>query len=188
MAEDQDVAFAFSPAQAVQGLLDFSKSEHSKIYKSAIREVSKDPFDCEAEGLYHFLKDVQDRADEMGWSDNILNITLEVTDDIEPVQENLIDNYGTISLEQVVESELQYINKQGRNAQNTYMLYKCLMSSLTNNAKKRISLWSEQYRIGDNDLCSGVALLKIIIRESHLDTNATTNQIAQSFLILTATF
>jgi hypothetical protein len=93
------------------------------------------------------------------------------------VQENLIDNYGTISLEQVVESELQYINEQGRDAQNTYMLYKCLMSSLTNNAKKRISLWSEQYRIGDNDLCSGVALLKIIIRESHLDTNATTNQI-----------
>ena len=177
MAEDQDVAFAFSPAQAVQGLLDFSKSEHSKIYKSAIREVSKDPFDCEAEGLYQFLKDVQDRADEMGWSDNILNITLEVTDDIEPVQENLIDNYGTISWEQVVESELQYINEQGRDAQNTYMLYKCLMSSLTNNAKKRISLWSEQYRIGDNDLCSGVALLKIIVRESHLDTNATTNQI-----------
>jgi hypothetical protein len=113
MAEDQDVAFAFSPAQAVQGLLDFLKSEHSKIYKSAIREVSKDPFDCEAEGLYQFLKDVQDRADKMGWSDNILNITLEVTDDIEPVQENLIDNYGTISLEQVVESELQYINEQG---------------------------------------------------------------------------
>ena len=177
MAEDQDVTFAFSPAQAVQGLLDFSKSEHSKIYKSAIREVCKDPFDCEAEDLYQFLKDVQDRADEMGWSDNILKITLEVTDDIEPVQENLIDNYGTISLEQVVESELQYINEQGRDSQNTYMLYKCLMASLSNNAKKRISLWSEQYRIGDNDLCSGVAFLKIIIRESHLDTNATTNQI-----------
>ena len=26
-------------------------------------------------------------------------------------------------------------------------------------------------------MCSGVALLKVIIRESHLDTNATTNQI-----------
>jgi hypothetical protein len=143
-----------------------------------MREVCKDPFDCKAECLYQFLKDVQDRADEMGWPDNILNITLEVTDDIEPVQDkNLIDNYGTISLEQVVESELQYINQQGRDAQNTYMLYKCLMASLSNNAKKRISLWSEQYRIGDNDLCSGVALLKIIIRESHLDTNATTNQI-----------
>ena len=178
MAEEEpNVAFAFSPAQAVQGLLDYTKSEHSKIYKSAIREVCKEPFECEADGLYQFLKDIQDRADEMGWSDGILNITLEVTDDNEPVQEKLIDNYGTISLEQVVESELQYINEQGREAQDTFMLYKCLMASLSNSAKKRISLWSDQYRIGDNNLCSGVALLKIIVRESHLDTNATTNQI-----------
>ncbi len=175
--DEAEVVFAFSPALAVQGLLDFTKSEHSKIYKSAIREVSKEPFDCEAEGLFQFLKDVQDRTDKMGWSDGILNITLEVTDDNEPVQEKLIENYGTISLEKVVESELQYINEQGREAQDTYMLYKCLMASLTNAAKKRISLWSDQYRIGDNDLCSGVALLKIIIRESHLDTNATTYQI-----------
>jgi hypothetical protein len=57
------------------------------------------------------------------------------------------------------------------------MLYKCLMVSLSISAKKRISLWSEQYRIGNNNLCSGVTHLKIIIRESHLDTNATTNQI-----------
>ena len=178
MAEEEpNVVFAFSPAQAVQGLLDYTKSEHSKIYKSAIREVCKEPFECEADGLYQFLKDIQDRADEMGWSDGILNITLEVTDDNEPVQEKLIDNYGTISLEQVVESELQYINEQGREAQDTFMLYKCLMASLSNSAKKRISLLSEQYRIGDNNLCSGVALLKIIVRESHLDTNATTNQI-----------
>jgi hypothetical protein len=177
MAEELAVAFAFSPALAIQGLLDYTRSEHSKIYKSAIREVCKEPFDCEAEALYEFLKDVQDRADEMGWSDSILNITLEVDDDNDPVQEDLIENYGTITLEQVVESELQYINEQGREAQDTYMLYKCLMASLSSNAKKTVSLWSDQYRIGDDDACSGVALLKVIIRESHLDTNATTNQI-----------
>jgi hypothetical protein len=101
MAEEEpNVAFAFSPAQAVQGLLDYTKSEHFKIYKSAIREVCKEPFECEADGLYQVLKDIQDRADKMGWSDGILNITLEVTDNNEPVQEKLIDNYGTISLEQ----------------------------------------------------------------------------------------
>ena len=83
--DEAEVVFAFSPALAVQGLLDFTKGEHSKIYKSAIREVSKEPFDCKAEGLFQFLKDVQDRADEMKWSDGILNITLEVTDDNEPV-------------------------------------------------------------------------------------------------------
>jgi hypothetical protein len=111
MAEEEpNVAFAFSPAQAVQGLLDYTKSKHSKIYKSAMREVCREPFECEADGLYQFLKDIQDRADKMGWSDGSLNITLEVTDDNKPVQEKLIDNYGTISLEQVVKSELQYIN------------------------------------------------------------------------------
>jgi predicted Mrr-cat superfamily restriction endonuclease len=51
------------------------------------------------------------------------------------------------------------------------------MASLTDEAKKKVSIWSNQYRIGDDNQVSGVTLLKIIIRESHLDTNATTNQI-----------
>jgi hypothetical protein len=85
MADEADVTFAFSPALAIQGLLDYTRADHAKIYKSAIREVSKEPFDCEADGLYQFLKDVQDRADEMGWSDSILRITLEVLDNGEAV-------------------------------------------------------------------------------------------------------
>ena len=55
--KELNVAFAFSPAQAVQGLLDYTKCKHSKIYKSAIREVCKEPFECKADGLYQFLKD-----------------------------------------------------------------------------------------------------------------------------------
>jgi predicted Mrr-cat superfamily restriction endonuclease len=57
------------------------------------------------------------------------------------------------------------------------MLYKFLMASLTSKAKKKVLIWSNQYKIGENKTSSGVALLKIIIRESHLNTNATTNQI-----------
>ena len=141
MAEKPDVAFAFSPALAVQGLLNYTKSKHSKIYKSAIRQFGKEPFECKAEGIFQFLKDIQDRANEVGWSDGILNIKLEETDKNDPVQEKLIQNYGMILLEQVVESELQYINEQGQEAQDTYMLYKCLMASLSNAAKKRVSYW-----------------------------------------------
>ena len=54
------------------------------------------------------------------------------------------------------------------------MLYKCLMASQMADARKKVtSIWSSQYCIGDDDdtTCGGVALLKIIIRESHLDTN-----------------
>ncbi len=39
--------------------------------------MSDDLFNCEADNLFQFLKDVQDRADEMGWTRGILNITLD---------------------------------------------------------------------------------------------------------------
>jgi hypothetical protein len=92
----------------------------------------------------------------------------------------LIDHYGSITLERIIETEEENVVNQGREAQDTYtMLYKCLMASLTADARKKVTIWSSQYRIGEGDdtTCGGVALLKIIIRESHLDTIATTNQI-----------
>jgi hypothetical protein len=53
------------------------------------------------------------------------------------------------------------------------------MASLSSEAKKKVMIWADQYQINieDSKYSSGVALLKVIIRESHLDTNATTNQI-----------
>ena len=168
--------FALAPAQAIDGALDYSKTDHAKIYKAGIQQVSETPFDCEADGLFQFLKEVQDRADEMGWTTGILSITMGIEDD-EEKEEDFINNYGTLTLEQVIASELQYIDGESRYAQDTYMLYKCLMASLTSEAKKKVLIWSNQYKIGENKTSSGVALLKIIIRESHLDTNATTNQI-----------
>lgn len=171
--------YALAPAQAVDGILDYSKESHSKIYKAGIRAVSDTPFNCEADGLFQFLKEVKDRADEMGWTGSILKITktIEDEDEEEEVKEDFLSNYGTLTLDEVVESEKTYIDEQNRKAQDTYMLYKCLMASLTSEAKKKILIWSDQYAIGENKVSSGVALLKVIIRESHLDTNATTNQI-----------
>ena len=180
MPPAEDIRFAFAPALAIEGLLDYSKSDHVKIYRGAIKPVSETPFDCEAEGLHQFLRDVYDRADEMGWTKGILKIGAEDDEDEEGNRrENLIDHYGSITLERIIETEEENVVDQGRKAQDTYMLYKCLMASLTADARKKVTIWSDQYRIGDRDdsTCGGVALLKIIIRESHLDTNATTNQI-----------
>lgn len=49
------------------------------------------------------------------------------------------------------------------------------MNSLSNEGRSKISLWKSQYTI--NNRVSGNALLKIIIRESHIDTQATTGTI-----------
>ena len=129
--------FAITPDHAIRGLLDYSKAEHHKVYKSGIRPVSEDPFNCDADGLFQFLREVEDRADEMGWSAGILNVAVNAEGE-EERRENFIQNYGTITLEQVVTSELQHINGGERKTQDTYMLYRCLMASLTSEAKKKI--------------------------------------------------
>ena len=49
------------------------------------------------------------------------------------------------------------------------------MNSLTQAGKYKVRLWSDQFILNGQE--SGILLLKIIIRESHLDTNATTNSI-----------
>jgi hypothetical protein len=49
------------------------------------------------------------------------------------------------------------------------------MSSLSKEVKKKILDWEEQYMV--NGFSSGNLLLKIIVRESHLDTNATSSSI-----------
>ena len=49
------------------------------------------------------------------------------------------------------------------------------MNLLTQAGKDKVRLWSDQFILKRCE--SGILLLKIIIRESHLDTNATTNSI-----------
>jgi hypothetical protein len=57
------------------------------------------------------------------------------------------------------------LNMQLRLAQNSYMLCKSHLTSLTSDTKKK----ANQYCVGDDKMSSGVAMLKVIIRESHLD-------------------
>ena len=172
-----DVVFALTPATHVTGLLNFARNDHHKIYKSGIKSIET-AYDCESEGLFQFLREIRDRATQMGWMDGILNVNISEEDDEEELS-NIIANYGTLTLQQVRRWERTYIATPCRAAQDTYMLYQCLMASLTPAAKKKIMIWSDQYSIEANgtQYDSGVALLKVIIRESHLDTNATTNSI-----------
>ena len=142
-------AFARAPALAIQGLLDYTRSEHVKIYKSGIKAVSEHALTVRPRASISSSRTYAIARTRWGWTDGILGITINGGEEGER-EEDFMDNYGTLTLEQVVESELQYIDDEGRLAQDTYMLYKCLMASLTDEAKKKVSIWSNQYRIGDD--------------------------------------
>ena len=77
-----------------------------------------------------------------------------------------------------------YINKEHRAAQDTRMFYKALMHSLSKVGKDKICIWQNYYVVDGSP--SGVALFKIIVCESHLNTNTTTSEICTNLFSLNA--
>jgi hypothetical protein len=64
-----------------------------------------------------------------------------------PVLHYLIDNYGVVSLAQIRASEETYLAGKKDAAQDTYMLWKCLMNSTFKEGKLKILIWKNQYTI-----------------------------------------
>jgi hypothetical protein len=171
--EEEENLFALTPAIAIQGIVNYKKTSGRKLYSGAIAKLDEELYDCKPDGLYQFLQSLNSRAQDIGWSneDGILMIPDDPTS-IDPELHYLIDNYGVVTLEQIRSFEETYLAQENRGAQDTYMLYKCLMNSISKEGKLKILIWKSQYTIGGR--VSGNLLLKVIIRESHLDTNATT--------------
>ena len=93
------------------------------------------------------------------------------------VVKNLLDDYGTISYEAILAKEQTYIDTDCRETQDTHMLYECIMNSLTDEGRAKLNIDDDLYTVGTSQRMSGACLLKILIRESHLDSNATSSMI-----------
>ena len=171
------VAFALSPALAIPGIIDFQSKSGKDVFRFATEKLDEELYDCQPDGMIQFLQSLTVRATEYGWDNEVSGI-LQIPEDPADVlseTDNLIESYGMITIESVRTFEASYIALQVRPAQDTYMLYKCLMKYISKEGKSKITIWKDQYHV--NGLPSGNLLLKIIIRESHLDTNATISTI-----------
>jgi hypothetical protein len=171
------VVFALSPAMAIPGIIDFQTRTGKDVFRFATEKLDEELYDCKPDGMIQFLQSLTVRATEYGWDNEVSGI-LQIPEDPADVlseTDNLIESYGMITIESVRTFETSYIALPVRPAQDTYMLYKCLMKSISKEGKSKITIWKDQYHV--NGLPSGNLLLKIIIRESHLDTNATISTI-----------
>lgn len=177
---EEEMPFALTPADAKQGIIDFSKRSGERYYDRATRQLAIDDelFDVETEDLHGFVNAVGERAEEFGWLQigaGILQIPDDPLHPVEGTPTNLITNYGEISMTDLRAWENTYITTNTRAAQDTSMLYHCLMNSLTQAGKDKIMLWKSEFMIGR--VRSGVLLFKLIVRESHIDSNATASTI-----------
>ena len=171
------VKFARNPGMANRSkLLDFNKSSTMKYYEKATKVLLPELFDCESDRLYAFLKALKRRAKEFGWTeqDAILSVPYDIDYPYED-QINMVTDYGVISIHQIRDHEEMYIDSETRKAQDNDILFNCLMESISESARNKIVIWEEDYTVRGE--YSGPLLLKVIIRESHLDTNATTSAV-----------
>ena len=161
--------FARTPAQADMGIINYKSSEGMKIYSAAVAALST-KYSGNTGDMHIFLKNVSKRAQVFGWK-NILTIPTDGTN-----TKNLCDQYGLITLEQIQAHAQIYEVAQGRDAQNASQMYDFLESSLTDEAKAMVLSDFADYTIitpGGMQICNGPLFLKVIIRNTTVDTRST---------------
>jgi hypothetical protein len=168
--------FSKSPGEAKEGeLFNMRDVDDVKLYREVIKPITKkgEAFDLSSGRLLTFLSMFAGRAKEWGWSSPVLGILNIPEDaaDVNSTTDSLLESYGRISLDRIRAFERTYIHTEEREAQDTAMMSKCLLASLTEDALARVMLVEDEYHVGGE--ASGNLLLRVIIRESSLDSNAT---------------
>ena len=168
--------FALAPALVTTGVIDYSVAHGAKLFHEAVRPLSEMGYGVQAEGLMAFLAKVKTRSQSCGCN-NIIKVPEDAATDPLVNLHDLLDAYGEITLDQIISHAKTYIKSKNRSAQNSMQLYHCLTNSLSEEGMSKVNIWESQYTV--DNIQSGPALLKVIIRESLLDTNATVRNIRQ---------
>lgn len=166
------VVFALSPALANRDVLDYSSAAGAKVYRGAIAPIAIE-FDCKSENLQLFLDQVRDRVTTHDWND----ILLIPKDGNLANPKDLIESYGEVSYEDVKASAMQYVNTETREAQDSVMLYQCIMASLTKEAQRQVRIRGKGHPFQIAGHGVGALLLKVVIMVSHVDTRATISSV-----------
>ena len=68
--------FHLNPAASFRGILDYSTTASKKLYKSATSSLfdTQDKYNCEPDEMLNFLRELDTRAIEYGWNDEISGI------------------------------------------------------------------------------------------------------------------
>lgn len=163
--------FSLTPGMATLDVIDYNTAAGTKVWNNATSKLSDELFDCDSEGLRDFLELIRARSEVMGWNLSVLSIPVDVNDNLGDTQD-FLDHYGEIDLDHCRAHALTYYNQQNRAAQDSMMLYKCIMDSMSRSGRNKITGFRDQYTINGTPI--GILVLKVVVRESYIDTNATT--------------
>ena len=119
------------------------------------------------------MSKIRIRALNYGWSD-IIDIPIEGNRNVRYL--NLIDQYGEVTMDDIIAHAERYVGTETRTAQNSVMMANCLLATLTKTAYNQVTAYEGEYSTDDGEPV-GAMLLKVILRQCHIDTRATSRYI-----------
>jgi hypothetical protein len=174
--------FAFGPASANPGIIDYSTTAGIKLFKT-ITTALEIKFDGSPGKLLSFMDDLRQKATSFGWHDTILLIPNQ--DPTNPNDFNLIQHHRVLTLENVRAHAATYMGNQSRNAQDASMMFTFLRDSMTPGVRARMSTEADKYQIGGNN--NGPCYLKTLLIKYYVETRATNFHLRQRLQRLTKT-
>jgi hypothetical protein len=169
--------FSLFPGRASNAPLNLrTSSSDIKLYNKGI-EGLVNKYDLAPIGLQQFLSSVLARVIAFGW-DRTINIP-----DSLGISRNLINEYGLLSMEDIMRYILTYFNLATKEAQDSVMLYQFLSNSLTIETRTEMCVYEDQYLVDyipmpgapAIKIGSGACFLKAIIGKAVLDAMASVN-------------
>ena len=158
--------FALNPAQAVQGLFDFTDTAGAKIYKAATSALNV-VFSGTVTTLRPFLRELNRRSVEYGAQD-LLNIPKIGT----PGHTNsLITQSRLVSFEDIKAHANSFMGLQVRGTQLNHMFVNCLFNSMNSEGLRNLEQSGYCYQVNDED-CFPL-MVKTMIQLCEVDTQAT---------------
>ena len=181
--EQTTTTFYAFPGQRNAGkIINYNTKNGRDHYEKATAPLEAETYDCGADGFFQFSKEIGRRAEAFGWTgEKGIAWVIKGRKEI-----NIFTDYGRLTLEEVRSHVATYIGSETRKAQDDFMLYSCIMNSLNRSGRMKMNVRESDFKFGQKRLPSGVALFKVLVQESHIDSNATTAVIREKLQNLDA--
>ena len=111
----------------------------------------------------------------MGWQKHVLTILVPQPGRLDITNPSLLSHYGLISMDNIHEHALTYVSTEGsQSAQDNMMCYTCIMMSLSEEGRKKITSEPQSYHVDKECTYSSAAMLFKVLINCTLVNNRTT--------------
>lgn len=178
-------ASTFALRPSIKGKLDFSRKADLKCFEQGSKSVY-DEYPMDAPAKESFLLALSLRAQDQEWMTPNKTGVLDIN--IGGAKYPLCEHYGSLTLRQVTLHVESWFSAQGRESQDDQMIVECLRASLSSEALLKVYQKREKFHVQDTSLgstrASGVLMLKVVLDESSLTSNATVMKLKKELTVL----